>query len=147
MWKSRCWLIYKIWWESMAMVRMRFSIQGTIHTAITSADNNECCKQLALCYKYIIVDWQWMRYRHYTNAIDCISQSFTDLSRGESITEHILSKRTNLRYNLLRFYVRSTITHILGNLKRMRTITPAIGTRPYFNWPWIEASTVFTHGL
>ncbi len=34
--------------------------------------------------------------------------------------------------NLLKFYVRSTITHILGNLKRMRTITHAIGTRPFF---------------
>ena len=35
-----------------------------------------------------------------------------------------------------RFYVRSTITHILGNLKRMRTITHAIDTRPYFNEAW-----------
>ncbi len=42
------------------------------------------------------------------------------------------SKRATLRYNLLlnllKFYVRSTITHILSDLKRMRTITRTIGT-------------------
>ena len=38
-------------------------------------------------------------------------------------------------YKCLR-YVHSTSTHILGNLKRMRTITHAIGTRPYFNAAW-----------
>ncbi len=32
---------------------------------------------------------------------------------------------------LLKFYVRGTITQILGNLRRMRTITHAIGTRPF----------------
>ncbi len=44
-----------------------------------------------------------------------------------NITEHILSKGTKLR--VLRLYVRSTITHILDNLKHMHT---AIGTRSYF---------------
>ncbi len=39
--------------------------------------------------------------------------------------EYILSKRTSLRYKLTK--VLRTINHILGNLKRMRTIT-----RPFF---------------
>ncbi len=33
---------------------------------------------------------------------------------------------------LLKFYVRGTITQILGNWRRMRTITHAICTRPFF---------------
>ena len=54
------------------------------------------------------------------------------MSHTHCISGSGLSKRTNLRYNLLRFYygtvfyVHSTITHILGNLKRMHTVTHAI---------------------
>ncbi len=46
-----------------------------------------------------------------------------------SARNKIPSKRTSLRYN---FNVQGTITQILGNLRRMRTITHTIGTRTFF---------------
>ncbi len=62
-----------------------------------------------------------------TNAIDGISHSFTELSHGD-----LVLRNTFLVVYGIIYYVRSTITHILGNLKRMRTITHAIGTRSSF---------------
>ncbi len=56
--------------------------------------------------------------------------SFTKLSHGDLVLRNIfLVNGPVYGINLLKFYVRSTITHILGNLKRMRTITHA---RPFF---------------
>ena len=59
-----------------------------------------------------------------------ISHSFTEVRHGDKVLRNIVSVN-GLVYGL-RFYVCSTITHSLDNLKRMRTITHAAGTRPSF---------------
>ncbi len=96
---------------------------------------SNCCflRQLDVPYDEVYESLFWLQTSVQANAIHGISHSFIELNHGDLVLR-VLVNGLVYGINLLKFYVRSTITHniILGNLKRMRTITHAIGTRPFF---------------